>query len=113
MKLTLNYSKDVDAWTLLHEDVIIRTEEDAAEWRRQIIELYRDKHDGYLLIDLAGFDLDPALMDTYGKTAKEITYSHWKSVIRYGGDNAFSEAAMRIKAIDNKYPSYIFPDREA
>lgn len=112
MKLSISYDPGVDAWTLTHEDAIIRTEEEAAEWRRELAACF-DGKSGYLLIDMAEFDLDPSFLPTYGKTVKELTYSRWSGVIRYGGENEMSNAAVRINAVDNKYPSNVFPDRAA
>jgi hypothetical protein len=111
VKVTISYDPAIDAWTLRHENVIIRTDEEAAEWRRQLAQCFEGKS-GFLLIDMDDYDLDPAFLPTYGKTVKELTYSRWSGVIRYGGDNQFSHAALRINAIDNKYPAHIMPDRK-
>lgn len=107
----MTYDQASDAWTLSHENAIIRTEEEATEWREQLATCFEGKT-GYLLIDMDEFDLDPAFIPTYGKTVREITYTRWSGVVRYGGDSQFSHAALRINAIDNKYPANVLPDRK-
>ena len=72
MKLDLQYDSTCDAWTLRHENVVIRNAVDIEQWKQQLMVLLERMggERGYLLIDMHGFELDPEIADDYGVVVK-------------------------------------------
>jgi hypothetical protein len=118
MKLTLTHDPDVDAWFLTHDDVRIESASDIAAWREALLREL-EKLGGaraYILIDLAGFQLAPAMAEQYGKVAKTVVSQYALGIIRYGGDQAgrdLTTTAIRLGAVLNRFPANVFPDRES
>ena len=113
MKLLLSYDASIEAWTLRHEEVELRTPKDIDEWRRQVGQLQeklRSKR-GYLLVDLTGFTLGTAAMETYGATIKELIVPLTLGIIRYGGTDRMTSAEIHLQALANRFPANIFPER--
>lgn len=115
MRLELTYDNDVDAWTLRHDAVEISTPADIERWRSALDEeLARlGGKRVYLLIDLDGFSLSPAIAHEYGKVAKRVMTDHALGVVRYGSDAGLTTTSIRVAAIVSRFPANIFPDRAA
>jgi hypothetical protein len=117
MRLKMRFDKDVDAWMLSHEDCTITTKEQVEEWKALLQAEFAKvtKHPAYLLVDLAGFDLDPSMAERYGDAVKKLSYSgQWAAVVRYQTDaQNFTNTTIRLQAVKNRFPSNIFPSREA
>lgn len=115
MKITLKYDRELDAWTVEHQEARIRTRDDIAEWKRQLVaELKKLKgKKAWLLIDAAGFQLDSAVAAEYGAIAREVAEKYAHGVLRYGKADGWTAAQVRLQAVIQRFPANFFQDREA
>lgn len=114
MRLTFTYDPSIDAWTVMSEGIELRTLEDLLRWKGLFAEGAKKLggKKAYLLVDISGFTLDPALATEYGKAAREIRSRYALGLIRYGSHDKMTEASVYLQAILNRFPANIFPDRE-
>ena len=113
MKLDLKYDSTCDAWTLRHENVVIRNAEDIGQWKQQLMPLL-GRMGGervYLLIDMHGFELDPEIADEYGAVAKQVVSSHVLGIVRYGSALTTTNTSVRLQSVIQGYRANVEPDR--
>ena len=117
MQLKIAFDKELSAWTLTHHECNIDTLADIDTWKTQLQHEFTKVtiRPSYLLIDLQGFNLSASMAEHYGNVVKTLTYAGlWLGVVRYdAGRKDLTATVMRLQAIKNKFPSNIFPNREA
>ncbi|MBN1607108.1 MAG: hypothetical protein JW940_10780 [Polyangiaceae bacterium] len=115
MKVHVEWSLSLDACTISHEAVRLETEEDVAEWRAQLMAEMQANvglNRVYLLVDYAGFWVNPVVADAYGKVAEELRQRYAKDVFRYGVTDPLSAASARLQSMKRAHRSNVFRTRE-
>ena len=113
MKLDLQYDSTCDAWTLRHENVVIRNAVDIEQWKQQLMVLLERMggERGYLLIDMHGFELDPEIADDYGAVAKQVVSNYVLGIVRYGVAPTTTNTSVRLQSVLLGYRANVEPDR--
>jgi len=115
MKIKVEWNPSLDACTITHEAVRLETDEDVAAWRTQLMaemEANVGFRRVYLLVDYAGFWVDPGVADAYGKVAEELRRRYAKDVFRYGVTDPLSAASARLQSMKRAHRSNVFRTRE-
>src|SRR5438046_2089401 len=87
MQMDISYGTDVGAWTVTFHGVALRTSTDLTLWRRALEVLLAsnlEQQRAYLLLDMADFSLEHALLDEYQKAAKLIKNKYAFGMVPYG-----------------------------
>jgi hypothetical protein len=116
MRVTLRYDRSVDAWTIGHEGVRLASVDDVAEWRSQLLVQLEKKLRGkksWILVDMVGFDLEPAMAPDYGAVAKAVVGTYALGIIRYGNPTGSTRAQVRLEAVIHNVPANVYADRAA
>ncbi len=102
------------ACTITHADVRLKTVEDLAEWRAQLMAKMEAAAGGervYLLVDYHGFSISPLLADEYGKVAEELRQRFAKDVFRYGVEDPLSSTSARLQSMKHAHTSNLYKTR--
>ena len=118
MRIEYRYDPELDCYTLVTSDVFILGAEDIATWSREMeraSEELLESRGGekfFCLIDLAGFQLAPAMADAYGERASAFVRRYFTGVIRYGRTvGTPTVSALRRGAESQAFSSLVFPNR--
>jgi hypothetical protein len=113
MKVELSYDAEADAWLISHQDVLLNTPADVAEWRRQVdLEFQKVAEPRvFLLICMHGVQVHPSVANEYGRNAKEIIGQRALGLVRFGDPGVLTTTSVLLQAVMNRYPSNVFPDR--
>ena len=114
MKVTVESNPSLDACTITHEAVRLETVEDVAEWRAQLMAQMAAAvgfNRVHLLVDYAGFWVNPAVAEDYGRVAEELRQRYAKEVFRYGATDPLSAASARLQSMKRAHRSNVFATR--
>ncbi len=114
MKVKVERNHALDACTITHEAVRLETVEDVGEWRTQLMDGMESEvgfDRVYLLVDYAGFWVNPAVAEEYGKVAEELRQRYAKEVFRYGVTDPLSAASARLQSMKRAHRSNVFGTR--
>ncbi len=102
-------------YTLRRDSVVIDSRQAVAEWKRKLDSAMRTlgSERVYLLIDVTGFEIDPAFAAEYGKVAKRMVEDRALAVLRYGDLKGMTASTVRLQAVIHKFSSNVFRDRAA
>jgi hypothetical protein len=115
MRVKVESNPALDACTITHESVRLDTVEDVAEWRRQLMrgmEAAVGSGRVYLLVDYAGFWVNPQLAEEYGNVAEELRRRYAKEVFRYGAREPLSAVSARLQSMKRAHRSNMFATRQ-
>jgi hypothetical protein len=114
MRVKVERNPSLGACTITHEAVRLETPEDVAEWRAQLMaemEACAGFDRVYLLVDYAGFSLNPAVAEEYGRVAEELRQRYAREVFRYGAVDPLSAASARLQSMKHAHRSNVFGTR--
>jgi len=114
MKLSLSYDAAVDAWTITHENIHLKSISDIRVWEQQArVLLQQMPKGGTLLVDIHGFSLDPLMGPEWAAMLKTVVLPKVSFLLRYGPSQQPTEVAILIQGKVHDIPSGILPDRAA
>jgi hypothetical protein len=115
VKTELVYDAEADAWEIRHEGVNIESAADVAEWQRQVEAAFHAQvvpaRKVFVLVNMAGFKLNPTMGSEYGKVAKSLQERFIAGMVRFGSPGVVTETAVLLQGVLNRYPPNVFPDR--
>jgi hypothetical protein len=115
MRVKVESNPSLEACTITHQDVRLETAEDVAEWRTQLMAEMQAAvglSRVYLLVDYAGFWVNPGIADAYGRVAEELRQRYAKEVFRYGVTDHLSAASARLQSMKRSRRSNVFGTRQ-
>jgi len=114
VKRRLHFDARIDAYVIDGDDEL-ETEEEVEAWKRHLFsQLEAVGAKVYLLIDIGGLRISPAVSSLYGEIAKEVTERFTLGVVRYTSiPSRLTTATVQIEAAANLFSSNIRPDRES
>lgn len=111
---------DERTYEMVMRDVRIKQTHDLETWATEMkrasdaLLAERNNERWSCLINLEGFELDPALASAYGARAKSFVSAYFDACIRFGDpEGVCSKTALRLGALSGRFPSNIYTDREA
>ncbi len=105
----------LDACTITHDAVHLRTPEDIAKWEELLfgkMEKMVGNRRVYLLVDFTDFSVAAGLAHEYGRVAEELRRRFAKDVFRYGASDPHSALSARLQSLKRAHLSNIFETRE-
>ena len=115
MKVWVEYSEILNAHTIKHQGVYIRTDSDIDEWEKMVISELENaipkNEKTWLLVDFDEFDIGPKMAEKYGRVAEKVRVFA-KDVIRYNCGGLLTRTSVRSKAAKQGYKSHICKDRQ-
>lgn len=120
MRIWYQNDPQIDACVMHMEDVRLLDSESITTWSKTMTTAsddwlsLRGGRKWFCLIELSGFEINPALCDAYGQRARSFVDKYFTGVIRYGApEGLYSTSALKVGAIQNSFPANIYRDREA